>query len=130
MPRVTEPGRAEILISSYGKKFPRQMRAQYEVDVTNFRDPLGQKSMRNLTGIHMTVRQFIRDDDRFKPLIETLWMQTRDQLGSQRSTYISFGIMDFHGSHTAVAVAEELADQLSTAGYSVEVKHLNLGGGK
>ena len=103
---------------------------QYEADVTGFRDPIGQKSLRGLNGRHGLVRDFVKQDDRCETLLTALWLQVRDQIGSQRSLYVSIGLLDFHGSHTSVAIAEELADRLSGAGYTVEVKHLDLGGGK
>lgn len=130
MPRITEPGKAEVFIASFGQKYPRQVRTQYEANVTNFRDPIGQNALRSLNGRHAAVREFIKKDDRCEPLLSALWLQVRDQLGSQRSSYISIGLLDYHGSHTSVAIAEELADRLSGAGYKVEVKHYNLGGGK
>jgi RNase adaptor protein for sRNA GlmZ degradation len=112
------------MIASFGKDTDHP-RTQYTFDVTHWRDPIGQKSMRHLNGKHSLVRGFVKEDPRFDSVRAMVLTTVQDLLNNNRCTYLSIGFKDHAGTHIAPALAEEIADVLAEK-YQVQVEHYGL----
>jgi hypothetical protein len=135
MPRVPlhtttkDPDRPQIGVYSFGADAPKQMLAQFEFDVTTFRDPTGQKQFTTFTdGTVPAVRDWVAQDRRIPAVVEQCLMLADDMLQKKNdkeaiSSWVSIAFKDHHGRWIAPAVAECVADALSDAGYRVSVVH-------
>ena len=108
--------------------------AQFEFDVSKFRDPVGQKQFNKAYGTNPDVREWVCRDRRMPAVVDLCLMLAEDLLKPRKkgnseesiSHWLSLGFRDFHGKWIAPAVAEEVADKLSSEGYVVYVVHHNI----
>lgn len=138
MPRLTSVAdksmRPQIGVYSFGT-VAQGSTGQFEYDVTQFRDPGGQKQFEGMNGTYPKVKQWMLQDRRVPIIIEDCLLLADDLVRAKQidsnmtksvSTWLSFAFKDFHGKWTAPAVAELVADALSDAGYVVVVYHASV----
>lgn len=98
----------------------------YLVDLSAFRDPMGQPDLRLLDGRDARVREWIKDDPRYIPLLHEVRCLVADVIGSQKKAWMSIAFRDHHGKWISPAVAELIGDELDKLGYDVSVTHVAL----
>ena len=124
----TNEAQAQVNIYSYGRKTAHPPAAKYVLDVRNFRDPVGNMSIRKTceSGIATAAQEFVAEDDRIPILIEEFIGLCFAHLKMGRETYVSIAFVDHHGRWVAPAVAEIVAAGIERAGYSISVRHQGL----
>ena len=127
-----------IGVYSFGAKGGKSPVTQFECDVTEWRDPAGQKQFKKVNGTHPDVRGWMKEDKRVQAVINHCLLLADDlvkpksrEVGETTqvealSGWLSFSFKDHHGKWAAPAVAELVARALSNAGYFVGVRHVNL----
>lgn len=137
---VTQFGEVQVGVFSFGREgIYQRPKAQFEFDVSNFRDPAGQKQFEGRTGFDPQVRDWVGDDRRIKAILETIQLIVEDlrapvETGTAenpkiepRSKWISISFSDVQGRWISPAVAELVANYLSDkCGYDVLVRHYGL----
>ena len=123
-------------IYSFGANSSNGPAAQFEFDVTLFRDPTGQKQFNGLNGTDPTVRDWVSSDRRIPAVLDHCTLLAKDLLtpriknghgdGEPISKWISFSFKDYHGKWIAPAVAEKVAERLTGLGFTVLVVHHTL----
>lgn len=96
----------------------------YVIDLSTFRDPLGQANFKPLDGRAKEVQEWIKLDPRFPAIRDACRQIVADVIGGQKRTWLSIAFKDFHGTHISPAVAELIAHDLLSRGYSVGVTHV------
>src|SRR3990167_5418139 len=110
MPRITVTSKAEapkatVGIYSYGIKGSVQPKAQFDFDLTKFRDPSGQKQFSGVLGTHVSVKEWMKDDERIAALIADCKLIADDLIKPKmrdgkamaaQSAWLSFAFHDFH----------------------------------
>jgi len=119
---------AQADIALYSRKIGNNKTSatQYQVVLTNFRDPMGRRDLRGLPGTNKRVKDFIKDDRRFKAIVDYFRMVAYDVVKQQKHTYVSITFEDCHGRYISPAVTELVADALEADGYKVMVQHYEL----
>lgn len=121
---------ANVAIYSMGRIINEggNTRPRFLFDVEHFRDPQGNQAFRRsgFTGKTPEVRKFVCDDPRIEAVKDTAAMLVNDALKDARSPFISIGYKDQKGIWISPAIAEEVADHLSTLGFKVIVRHYGL----
>jgi len=109
--------------------------AQFEFDVTKFRDPTGQKQFKGKSGLDKEVQAWVREDARVESVVKDCLLLADDLVtvrvkteGSKTestaaSGWLSFAFRDHHGLWAAPAIAEIVARALSEKGYVVVIMH-------
>ena len=105
--------------------------AQFEFDVSAFRDPAGQKQFIGLYGIAPGVRDWVCEDRRMPAILDQCLMLAEDLIRphkkgestEQLSHWLSISFRDHHGRWIAPAIAEAVANKLSDAGFIVVAIH-------
>ena len=124
--------RPQIGVYSWGSKTREKApSAQFEFDVSQFRDPAGQKQFSKACGSDPDVRAWVCEDRRLPAVIDTCLLLAEDLLKPKKkgsgeeaiSQWLSLAFRDYHGKWIAPAVAEAVANKLSDAGYIVMVIH-------
>lgn len=115
---------------SYGLNHPTPPTSQFLVDVSNLRDPVGQAHLRDLTGRHSAVQDFVNADPRLPALIDLVIMTLNDLCppGTLVQPWISVGFMDHHGVLLAPAVLEIVSKEIEhrMPSYDFIVRHYGL----
>ena len=133
----------DIGIYSYGSKSKSgKPKAQFEVDVSKFRDPQGQKQFSGMDGTNPLVRDWVKEDPRLETVVQQARILADDLIKSKPvndgtktelksvSSWLSISFADIHGKWASPAVAELVANALEADGYKVYVKHFGIGTGK
>ena len=111
--RVIDPRDAHCTIYTFGSKRQYPPACQYIIDVSNWRDPMGQPSLKNLDGRDIKVKNWIDHDPKTKALIETVGMILLDACPPDTSkSWTSIGLRDFHGKWIAPALGELIMEFL------------------
>jgi hypothetical protein len=143
MPRVNDvmskDPKPTIGIYSYGVKGSARPTAQFDFDVSKWRDPSGQKQFAGRTsGQEPEVRDWAGEDNRTEAVISACLLLANDLVKPHprgngttttlipESAWLSFAFHDVHGRWAAPAIAELVADALDKAGYTVAVAHHGL----
>lgn len=119
MPRM-ERHDANIGLYAFSSKSVLQY-SQYEVDMNKFRDPI--HKFRTLDGRNKEVQEWIKADKRMEMITRVIDLLIADQLGDQKSQWISIGFRDYHGRWISAAVVELLSEYLSDKGFKVFTLH-------
>lgn len=104
----------------------------FVIDVSEWRDPLGSKTLKNLytDGRAGEVQDFVREDPKYQAAANAALMITYTNLISNKTTpkpWISIGVRDHHGTWTAPAMTELLAEEINRKlGIKVFVRHVEL----
>lgn len=142
MPRATsvnDPNfKPQIGIYSYASTAQKSLAGQFEFDVSQFRDPQGQKQFfgRDICGIDAEVRDWVGQDRRVPVLIKECRLLAEDLIRPKQTgvtngvtqekapcQWLSISFKDFHGKWIAPAVAELVANALSDDGFTITVYH-------
>lgn len=130
----SEP-KPQIGVYSYGSKgIKGEISAQFEFDVTQFRDPSGQKQFKGAKGSDPDVRDWVCQDRRLPAILDMCILLAEDLLKPRKhggteeviSHWLSLAFKDHHGKWIAPAIAEAVANRLSDANYRVLVVHHDL----
>lgn len=119
-----EPAVAQVLIYSL-KKDSIKLGLELDINVGNFRDPLGHKTLTTqfFDGRAQVVRDWIALDPRMKGLTETILLYVYDKIVHGEQNKLIIGFRDHHGRWIAPAVAEIIADGVSAKAFPVGVLH-------
>jgi hypothetical protein len=112
----------------------KQPAAQFEFDVSTFRDPVGQKQFNRAVGTCPDVRDWVAQDRRVPGVVNVCRLLAEDLCrphpkgtGTEViSGWLSISFKDHHGKWIAPAVAELVANQLDKDGFNVIVLHHEL----
>lgn len=96
---------------------------RWSCDVSNFRDPIGQKQFKHLNGKNEQVREFVAKDPRVKLVIEEFCALAHVVIKEANEPYVSFGVYDRHGLYIAPAIVEMLVEALRAEGFQVYTQH-------
>ena len=116
-------------VYSYPTKKSPNSAGQFEFDVSNFRDPAGQKQFSQApNGLAKEVVEWVRQDRRVPIIVKDCILLAEDLVrlrpdGRSTCGWLSFGFKDYHGKWIAPAVAEAVAESLSEAGFNVATHH-------
>jgi RNase adaptor protein for sRNA GlmZ degradation len=124
----------EIGIYSFGENCDKKPQAQFEFDVSKFRDPVGQKQFNKAVGTQADVRDWVGQDKRVPALVQQCRILAEDLIrphkkdgkDEQISAWLSLSFKDHHGKWISPAIAELVANQLDLDGFKVVVCHHNL----
>lgn len=119
-----EPALAQILIYSLNKDSIKSG-MELDVSVSNFRDPLGHKTLTSQykDGRAMAVRDWIKVDPRVQGLSDSIKLYVYDKIIHGKQDKLVIGFRDHHGKWVSPAVAEIVGDMLDGLGFSVGVWH-------
>ena len=126
---LTTAGLADVSLYSYSQKIRDSLSyIRYEIDASNFRDPMNQKvfSPTIRDGRHPDVQKWIQDDKRVAHAIQEAQLLAYSHLRVRKDAFLSIGVMDIHGIWTAPAVMELIAKVLDKEGYKVFTWHRTL----
>ena len=142
MPRATsvnDPNfKPQIWIYSYATAAQKSMAGQFEFDVSQFRDPAGQKQFlgRDVCGIDAEVRDWVGQDRRVPALVKECRLLAEDLIRPKQTgitngvpqekapcQWLSISFRDHHGKWIAPAIAELVANALSDDGFTITVYH-------
>lgn len=144
MPRAThvmsKDPKPNIGLYSYGTKGGARPQAQFDIDVSKWRDPGGQIQWRGrANGTETDVRNWVAEDPRTPALVQMCAILAADLIAEHtmvtdsgvvskraESPWMSIAFHDHHGRWAAPAVAEIVADFLDKAGYTVCCVHHGL----
>lgn len=124
--------RPQIGIYSFGLNTVKQPSAQFEFDVSKFRDPVGQKQFNRALGTCPDVRDWVGQDKRVAGVIQMCQLLAEDLVRPHKkadgkeeaiSGWLSISFKDHHGKWISPAIAELVANQLDADGFSVIVLH-------
>ena len=123
-----------IGIYSFGDKCQKPPAAQFEFNVSLFRDPVGQKQFGKAYGNSPDVRDWVAQDKRMPGVIEACQLLAEDLIRPHKkgdreetiSSWLSIAFRDHHGKWIAPAIAESVANQLDKDGFVVIVLHHEL----
>lgn len=130
--KLTGGVKPQIGVYSYGYGTKQEApQAQFEFDVSGFRDPVGQKQFNKALGTFPDVRDWVCEDRRVPAILDTCQLLAEDLLKPRpkgntteaMSVWVSFSFKDFHGKWISPAIAEAVANKLSETGYIVYVHH-------
>jgi hypothetical protein len=116
-----------IELSSLGLKSPHLGKVQYLINVSHFRDPLGNSFLTTTCadGRDKNVQTWIRSDLRFSAVMDTIRCLANDAKTINLS-HISIGLADHHGKWTAPALTELAAKLVGQCEYPTKVIHYDL----
>lgn len=100
----------------------------YEFDLSVFRDPMNRKEFKECkNGSDFKILTWIREDVRFKALLNECITLAHDARENQGKRWITLCFRDHHGRWKSRAVATLIAMELSILGHSVCLSHLEKG---
>jgi len=105
-------------------KFQAAPVPQYEFDVSEWRDPVGNAILRHLSGRDVHVQEYLMADHRYHSLLSNVKMLVKDIVGQQKSNFLSIGFRDFHGRHISLGLIYLIGAELDKEGYSVCIHDL------
>lgn len=116
---ITSVSEAEIgLYAIATLKPPSPIPFTYKFNLSHFRDPQGQITLRKLTGKDAEVQAFILADPRTKAIIHAAEM-----IAAEKAKWVSMGFYDHHGRWISAGMIELIAKQLDAANYKVAICH-------
>ena len=119
----------EVHVFSFGFKHGMPEEADLLIDVRFLPNPYWDPEMRELTGRDERVRSYVLDNPQAKEFLEA-WHRLLDCVMpgyvAEGKSRLSIGVGCSGGQHRSVALAEECAAYLSSAGYHVSTSHRDL----
>jgi RNase adaptor protein for sRNA GlmZ degradation len=114
-----------MILYTYSLKDPYTSNGiNYEIDVSQFRDPLGNKALTtaHTDGRHKNVQAWVAEDPRFDAVLDSV-LSMADDANTTNMTHLCIGFADHHGKWAAVALAELAAQYLRKESYDVAIYH-------
>lgn len=116
---ITTPGLACIGLYSVPTSKPiPDIIFNWKFDVSKFRDPIGQKDLRNLDGRDTKVQAFLLEDPRMKPLLHAVKL-----IAAQKDKWTSIAFFDHHARYISVGIVELVARELDSTGLNIYISH-------
>lgn len=110
-------------ITLYWKDNPSNMpNSPYVVNLSSFRDPVGNNKLRPLDGSHKEVQDYLREDKRAPAVVANVVLLAEDIIRQQKTMYMSISFWDRKGKWISQGMAEITADELSKRGFNVFVQ--------
>ncbi len=122
----SEKDEMKINIQSFGFKHGIPIDADIVMDVRFLKNPFYEPELRPLTGRDQEVRDYVFATDEAKHFLESycdLMREVLPQYAASGRLDVNIAIGCTGGQHRSISVAVELADNLSKAGYNVNLKH-------
>ena len=120
--------RISVMSFSFRRGLPRE--ADLVFDVRFLKNPHYDRALKPLTGRDATVAAFIATDPDYRPFVDSLKGLIGPLLprfDAEGKSYLTIAVGCTGGKHRSVALAEELADWLRSAGRSVTLSHRDVG---
>lgn len=120
--------RISVMSFSFRRGLPRE--ADLVFDVRFLKNPHYDPALKPLTGRDPAVAAFIATDPDYRPFVdrlEALIGPLLPRFDAEGKSYLTIAVGCTGGKHRSVAVAEELADWLRSAGRSVTLSHRDVG---
>ena len=120
--------RISVMSFSFRRGLPRE--ADLVFDVRFLKNPHYDPALKPLTGRDPAVAAFIATDPDYRPYVDRLKALIGPLLprfDAEGKSYLTIAIGCTGGKHRSVALAEELADWLRSAGRSVTLSHRDVG---
>jgi RNase adaptor protein for sRNA GlmZ degradation len=116
-----------IGIYSFDLKSEKNRTVHYTIDVSTFRDPMGNKALTNdcHNGRDQRVKDWIITDSRYYAIMESIESLAEDAK-ARKVPWLSIGIRDHHGKWASVALAEMASAILKKGGFDVNCVHCGL----
>ena len=122
--RVTAGVRISVMSFSYRRGLPRE--ADLVFDARFLKNPHYEPKLRPLTGRDPAVAAFVATDPDYRPFVDRLQELIGPLLprfDAEGKSYLTIAVGCTGGRHRSVALAEELAEWLRSAGRSVTLSH-------
>jgi len=120
--------RISVMSFSFRRGLPRE--ADLVFDVRFLKNPHYDPALKPLTGRDPAVAAFIATDPDYRPFVNRLQALIGPLLprfDAEGKSYLTIAVGCTGGKHRSVALAEELADWLRSAGRSVTLSHRDVG---
>lgn len=120
--------RISVMSFSFRRGLPRE--ADLVFDARFLKNPHYDPALKPLTGRDPAVAAFIATDPDYRPFVDRLKALIGPLLprfDAEGKSYLTIAVGCTGGQHRSVALAEELADWLRTAGRSVTLSHRDVG---
>jgi len=120
--------RISVMSFSFRRGLPRE--ADLVFDARFLKNPHYDPALKPLTGRDPAVAAFIATDSDYRPFVDRLKALIGPLLprfDAEGKSYLTIAVGCTGGKHRSVALAEELADWLRTAGRSVTLSHRDVG---
>jgi UPF0042 nucleotide-binding protein len=119
-----------LLSFGFSRGVPRN--ADLVFDMRFLRNPFWDPALRELTGLHGPVRDYVMADPMFETVlgqIEQLLKTVLPRYSEDGKAYVTVAFGCTGGRHRSVCVSEEMAKRLRRAGFSPTISHRNLESG-
>jgi UPF0042 nucleotide-binding protein len=121
--------RPAITLRSFGYKYGAATDADLVFDVRFIPNPYFVESLRPLTGLDPGVRDYVLGRDETTEFLERITDLMRFLLpkyAAEGKAYLTIALGCTGGRHRSVVLAEQLAQRLNAAGFSIRVRHRDL----
>ena len=119
-----------VSVTSFGYKYGVPSEADLVFDARFLPNPNFVPALKALTGNHAPVIRYMkrqRETARFLKKLEDFLVYVVPQYVKEGKSYLTIGIGCTGGRHRSVMIANAIADRLSEKGYTVKVRHRDLG---
>ena len=124
-----EPSAMQTSLISFGYKHGLPLDADVVLDCRFLPNPHWVPELRDLTGLDARVREFLwrrPETGEFVDRVDALLRFLLPQFLAEGKSYLAIAVGCTGGRHRSVAVVEELASRLRTAGYRLSVFHRDI----
>ncbi len=124
-------GYFNVLLCTFGYKYGLPSFLDLMFDVRFLSNPYFVNGLREKTGLHQEVVDYLEEHSEFKEACERIWGLLEYLLPRYRQEgkrYLSIGIGCTGGKHRSVAVAERLSRKMREEGYQVQLRHRDIEG--
>jgi len=121
--------RMKINIMSFGYAFGLPLEADMVLDVRFLPNPFFVEELRDRTGLETEVSEFIKSQEVFKKyflFLSDFLVYLIPLFEKEGKSYLTICFGCTGGKHRSVFIASELAEQLTTMGYSVSTVHRDI----
>jgi UPF0042 nucleotide-binding protein len=115
-----------VTIITFGFKHSHPYNLDLLFDVRFLPNPHFIENLRPKTGLDPEVREYLERQPEYHTFYGKLWdfvTYLLPQYQNEMKSYLTIGVGCTGGKHRSVAIGQRLADELSAAGYSVEIVH-------
>jgi hypothetical protein len=114
-------------IYSFARTATQTSLVHYTIDVSNFRDPMGNKALTTVcrNGTDQRVKDWITADSRYTAIMESVESLVADA-DTRHIPWLSIGFSDHHGKWASVALADMATAILKEGGFNVNCVHHGL----
>jgi UPF0042 nucleotide-binding protein len=115
-----------VTIITFGFKHSHPYNLDLLFDVRFLPNPHFIENLRPKTGLDPEVREYLKRQPEYHTFYGKLWdfvTYLLPQYQNEMKSYLTIGVGCTGGKHRSVAIGQRLADELSAAGYSVEIVH-------